>query len=91
MVKVVFDKENNRAVALDGEREIGESTFSASARLWIIDHTQVDEAYGGQGIARRLVDTIVDEARREGIKLTATCPYAAKVFKEEKYQDIILK
>lgn len=36
MVKVLFDKENHRAVALDGEREIGESAFSASAHLWII-------------------------------------------------------
>lgn len=91
MVDIAFDAAGKRAVARDGEKEIGECTFSASDRLWIIDHTQVDAAYGGQGIARRLVDAIVEEARRQGVRLTATCPYAVKVFKEEKYQDIVLK
>lgn len=88
MPDITFERERRRAVARDEGKEIGESTFSTSEKIWIIDHTFVDKAYGGQGIARRLVDAIVAEARQAGIKLTATCPYAAKLFKEEQYRDV---
>lgn len=90
MVDIVFQRDKHRAVALDEGNRIGECTFSDTGKVWIIDHTEVSSEYSGQGIARRLVDTIVYEARKEGIKLAATCPYALKVFKEDKYKDILV-
>lgn len=90
MVEIKFQDTHHRAVALDDGKVIGECTFSHSDKVWIIDHTFVRSDYGGQGLARKLVDCIVDEARAAGIKLAATCPYAIKVFREDKYKDIIV-
>lgn len=90
-MEIKYEEQNQRAVAYDGEKEIGESTHSSSDAIWIIDHTVVDEAYGGKGIARKLVDTVVDEARKRDVKLMATCPYALKLFKTDpQYEDVFL-
>lgn len=55
MVKVVFEPEKFRAAAYDGNKIVGECTYSNSEKIWIIDHTQVADGYSGQGIAARLV------------------------------------
>lgn len=88
MVEIVFQGENARSLAKDDGRVIGECTFSSSGGVWTVDHTRVDREYGGQGIARRLVDSVAEEARRSGVKLGATCSYAVKVFSEPEYGDI---
>lgn len=49
-------EEKNRFALLDGEKEIGEMTWSnAGTKRMIIDHTFVDPAYRGQGLAEKLV------------------------------------
>lgn len=89
MTKIVFEAENNRAAAYDESKEVGESTFSRAEGFWIIDHTYVDENYGGQGIAKDLVAEIVKEARKNEIKILPLCPYAKKEFeKRPEYADV---
>lgn len=91
MVEIKFEN-GKRAYATDQDKVIGESSFSGSDKIWIIDHTEVDPDYSGQGIARKLVDRVVEEARAQDKKLTATCPYALKVFSEspEEYKDVLI-
>jgi predicted GNAT family acetyltransferase len=38
-------------------------------------HTEVLPAYRGQGIAEELVRFALDDARRRGLRVIATCPY----------------
>lgn len=54
-----------------------------------IDHTIVDKEYGGQGIASKLVDEVVNYARENNLKISSTCWYASKRLKDEKYKDIL--
>lgn len=54
-----------------------------------IDHTIVDKDYGGQGIAGKLVDEVVNYARENNLKISSTCWYASKRLKDEKYKDIL--
>jgi predicted GNAT family acetyltransferase len=90
-INILFDEANNRSLAKDGEEEIGQATFSRSDKIWIIDHTYVDNRYRGQGIAKKLVDKVAEEARKQGIKLAATCPYAKKLFEsKDEYRDLVL-
>ncbi|SUP41683.1 GNAT family N-acetyltransferase [Veillonella criceti] len=92
MVNIVFETEKNRAAAYDGQQNIGESTISKSASLWIIDHTLVDEGYGGQGIAGRLVAEIVNQARIAGVKIIPLCPFAKREFEKKiEYADVLAK
>ncbi len=79
MIQIIFQREKFRAVALDGNREVGEVTFQDRGPTWVIDHTFVDKAYGGQGIAKALVNTVVEEAEKECVRPDATCSYAVKV------------
>ena len=82
MVKIVFEQENLRAAARDGENLAGECQMREENGGWIIEHTKVDEAYGGQGIAKKLVMCLVEAARGEKIPLSAECTYAKSVLEK---------
>lgn len=89
VLSIKFELENKRAVVYDDEKVVGESTISVSKNFWIIDHTSVDEKYGGQGLAKKLIKTIVDEAKKAGVKILPLCPYAKREFEKNKeYQEI---
>jgi uncharacterized protein len=64
----------------DGKR-IAELTYrrAGDSRV-VIDHTEVEPALRGHGIARKLVDAAVAWARQSNTKLGATCPYVVTVF-----------
>ncbi|MGX5791393.1 GNAT family N-acetyltransferase [Staphylococcus equorum] len=54
-----------------------------------IDHTVVPEEFGGQGIGSKLVKSVVDYARENNLKVTASCPFAEAVIeKNSDYQDV---
>ena len=58
--------------------------FLETQDYWNITHTEVDNHYQGQGIARKLVECIIENAKKENKKLIAECSYAKKVL--EKYK-----
>ena len=55
MIKIDFIKEQNKSVAYDDNIQIGECDFIEIENCWNIVHTEVDNFYQGQGIARKLV------------------------------------
>jgi predicted GNAT family acetyltransferase len=62
-----------RVEGIDAEAEL---TYSrASPTLIIADHTEVPDAFRGQGMGRRLVSRMVEDARKEGFKIFALCPF----------------
>lgn len=88
-IKITFDEENNQSLAFDGDKNIGECQFMEGDGSWLIVHTGVREGYEGQGIAKKLVDKVVEEARARGLKMQATCPYAKKLFESrDEYKDV---
>ena len=55
-----------------------------------ITHTEVGEELAGQGIGKKLVGEAVTYARDNGLKVIATCPFAAKVMlKTPEFQDVL--
>lgn len=70
-------------IAKQGLR-LAEMTYSrVDPALVIIDHTEVNEALQGLGVARKLLDHAVAWARQTGTKIIATCPYASAQFKKD--------
>ena len=63
MIEIVFEEEKLRTVARDGDRFVGECDCSAGSGVWTAYHTEVDPAYGGQGIAGRLVAKLAESAK----------------------------
>lgn len=58
-----------------GEAE-AELTYSiASPTTIIADHTGVPDAMRGTGAGRALVERLVADARAEGVKIVALCPF----------------
>lgn len=89
-IRIVFERENRRAAAYEGGKLAGKSTISPSENLWIIDHTEVDPAYGGKGIAGKLVAAIVEAAREAKVKILPLCPFAKREFeKHPEYRELL--
>ena len=88
-ISIIYQKEQQRSLALSDGQEIGECDYEVRDGKWAIVHTIVSPAFGGRGIAKNLVNKLVDEARKEGIKIIPICSYAKKLFEKEEYQDIL--
>lgn len=78
-----------RFTLLHGQTEIGELDYVwRSPTVMNIHHTGVREAYGGRGLARRLVDAAVAFARERDHRIAPTCSYAIKVLGDDAYDDV---
>ena len=53
-------------------------------------HTEVPPEIGGRGIGTQLVREVLDDVRRRGLKVVATCPFvSAFLGKHPEYGDLI--
>lgn len=84
MIRLVFRYQEKRSIAYDFETKIGECDFEETEDIWNITHTEVNEKYQGQGIAKKLVENVIENAKRLNKKIDADCSYAKKVIKENK-------
>lgn len=82
MIKINF--EENKSVAYDDNKQVGECDFIEMKDTWNIVHTEVDDAYQGQGIARKLVECVIENAKKYNKKLIADCSYAKIVLERKK-------
>lgn len=69
MIKIVYEEQNLRTAAYDGDKLAGRCTYVVRDGLWELEHTIVDPAYGGQGIAGKLVQEIAAQARGMALRL----------------------
>ena len=72
-ISVVFEADTQRSAAYKEEELIGECEFCLKDEKWVITHTGVRPAYGGQGIARRLVTCVIEAARANQVKIVPLC------------------
>lgn len=89
MVEVRMDQSRNRASAFDGDKEIGYCTYEPDGNVLTVTHTVVEPEYGGQGLARKLMDEVVAFAREQGYKIVPVCSYVVHAFeKDASYADV---
>ena len=89
-MQILFEREHSRSAAYDGASCIGYAVIEERGGRWVIPHTEVDPAYGGQGIARCLIEEIIAAARREGRKIVPVCSYAEKMMQgKDEYRDVL--
>jgi hypothetical protein len=83
MVTIEQDEDGKKgrfAIYEDGEFA-GEMTYTwAGTNKFIIDHTGVEEAFGGKGYGKMLLMKAVEFAREKGIKILPLCPFAKAEF-----------
>ena len=92
-IRIEYDQSLNGAFAFDGETVIGECEYVIDKEgVWEIVHTGVREAYGGQGIAKKLVLCLIAEARRQGVKIRPICSYAKKeMIGNDEFKDVCVE
>ena len=90
-VKLKLDeKGNGHFYILDGEEEIAEMEISISEDNITVYHTEVIPKAEGKGLAKKLLASMVDHARKNALKVIPLCPYVHAQFNRhpEEYADV---
>ena len=84
-------KHGNFEAFIDGNHA-GLMTYTwAGEERFIIDHTEVEEAYNGKGVWKEMLLAAVDFARKNGKTIIPLCPFAKATFqKHEELQDVLV-
>ena len=83
-------KERGRFFIEENDRELALMTYTWKPDVMVIEHTEVDDSLGGQGIGKKLVAAAVDYARAQHVRIYPVCPYAKKVLERSpEYADVL--
>ena len=66
---------------LPGSEHVGRMTWYKVGDARLVDHTVVPPEIGGRGIAARLVEAIVADAREQGFRIIPQCSYVDAQFR----------
>ena len=83
MIEIKFDEEKKQSVAYDNNIRIGECDYIETEDTWNIIHTEVNNSHQGQGIARKLVEIIIENAKKYNKNIVAECSYAKRVIESK--------
>ncbi|HEY9311079.1 GNAT family N-acetyltransferase [Williamsia sp.] len=92
-VTIADDPDHRRyTVSVDGVRAglaaYADRTDDHGVAQRVFYHTEVDEAFGGRGLATILVNEALDDARARGKKIVGVCPLVAAFLKKHpEYSD----
>ena len=93
MNDIVLKLESNGKGAFvieDSGERVAEMAIGIAGSNMTVFHTEVAEKLKGQGVAGRLLETMVKYARDNKLKVIALCPYVSAQFKRhpDLYNDI---
>lgn len=85
------EKNGSFEAFIDGNHA-GLMTYTwAGEERFIIDHTEVEEAYNGKGVGKGMLLSAVDFARKNNKTIIPLCPFAKATFqKHEDLQDVLV-
>ena len=67
--------------AVEGSDVIGRLTYQRRGNTLIADHTLVPPAIGGKGVAGKLVEALIADARAAGDTIDPQCSYVEAAFR----------
>ncbi len=65
---------------IPGAKAIGRLTWVLRGGVRVADHTLVPPEIGGRGVAAKLVEALVADARGQGFRIEPQCSYVAAAF-----------
>ncbi|MDI3409381.1 GNAT family N-acetyltransferase [Streptomyces cavernicola] len=82
------DAEQHYEIVVDGVRA-GLTAYRDHGDQRVFYHTEIDDAFAGQGLAGRLVQEALTDVRAAGKRIVPVCPYVAKFLtKHDEFGDI---
>jgi uncharacterized protein len=75
---------------MEGEEKVAEMNIDVSGNELTVYHTEVLPKDEGKGLAKKLLASMVDYARKNNLKVIALCPYVHAQFLRhpDEYNDI---
>jgi predicted GNAT family acetyltransferase len=82
--------EKNRYEAMLGPAVAAFVDYRVLRERIVLIHTEVERAYTGRGVGRRLAQGVLDDIRARGLKVTPICPFmAAFIERHPAYADLV--
>lgn len=76
-------------IHVDGERA-GLAEYHRHDGVVALTHTEVDDRFGGQGLAGQLVAFALDDVRARGERVQPFCPYVRRyIGQHDEYLDLV--
>lgn len=73
----------------DDQGIVSELTYELQNGTMAVDHTETRENLKGQGLASKLLDFVVDYARKNDLKIRPICPFVKTKFNEiDSYNEV---
>jgi uncharacterized protein len=90
-VTVQDNPERNRYEAVVESGVVaGFSEYQKRDGLLVFTHTEVDDAFEGQGVGSALARGVLDAAREAGLPVRPLCPFIRKyIDRHPEYQDLV--
>ncbi|WP_320773103.1 GNAT family N-acetyltransferase [Streptomyces sp. CRN 30] len=83
------DARHRYEISVDGRRA-GFTQYRDRGDQRVFFHTEIDEAFAGQGLASRLVRQAIADIEETGKRIVAVCPYWAKYLtKHGEFADLV--
>ncbi|MEK0099619.1 GNAT family N-acetyltransferase [Streptomyces sp. NPDC056121] len=81
--------DRHRYEILVDEKRAGLTAYRDRDGQRVFFHTEIDDAYAGQGLAAILVEQALTDVRASGMRIVPVCPYVAKFLtKHQEFADI---
>ena len=65
---------------VEGSRILGRLTWITRDGARVAEHTLVPKEIGGRGVAGKLVEALIGDARAQGFRIVPECSYVAAAF-----------
>lgn len=89
-VEVSDNADEERYEATTGGTVAGYAAYRLRPGLIAFVHTEVDEAFEGQGVGSALVSEALDDARRRALQVLPFCPFVnSYIDKHREYVDLV--
>lgn len=85
-IDVKFHLEDGRGKAYVGDLKESDAEMVFHMKeddVMVVEHTEVKEQMRGKGVARRLLDTVIDRVRDRGWTIIPECEYVRSVYNKE--------
>lgn len=80
-IKQVDQKERGFFIARIDGKDAGLMTYAhVESGVFLINHTEVNKVFSGQGVGKSMVMAAVQYARENELKIIPRCPFARSVF-----------
>ena len=74
---MVHNPERNRYEIWSDDRLAGFTEYTERGSLTVFTHTEIDDAFAGQGLGKKLAREALDDVVRRGRTIVPVCPFIA--------------